>query len=186
MKYVNSSLPCEEPVRVRLCITTHYRENRVTKPLILLSATVLLISGCATHSRYPSALSGSYTALSARNASLADYRSYQVRWGGRIVRIELGDNRTCFEMIEARLDTYGRPDWRDESGGRYIACRTGFYDPSVFRINRDLTITGTLASYEVRRISGHDYRFPLLEADVVYLWPERVPPKRNNWPYWYW
>ena len=86
----------------------------------------------------------------------------------------------------ARLNADGRPDWRDESGGRYIACRTGFYDPTVFRVNRDLTITGTLASYEVRRISGHDYRFPLIEANVIHLWPERIPPKRKSWPYWYW
>ncbi len=158
----------------------------MTKPLILLSATALLISGCATSSRYPNTLRGSYASLSAREASLSDYRSYQVRWGGRIVRIELKDNRTCFEMIEARLNADGRPDWRDESGGRYIACRTGFYDPTVFRVNRDLTITGTLASYEVRRISGHDYRFPLIEANVIHLWPERIPPKRKSWPYWYW
>ena len=85
------------------------------------------------------------------------------------------ENRTCFEMIATRLDVYGRPYWaEDDTGGRFIACRTGFYDPAVFENNREVTFTGPgVEGYENRRIGQYDYRFPRVAADVVYLWPVR-------------
>lgn len=150
-------------------------------------AIVLALSGCATQSQLPGNLRGSYSDLSARDAALANYQNQQVRWGGRIIQIEPKDNRTCFEIVAARLDTTGRPDWHDETGSRFIACRNGFHDPSVFRINRDVTFTGTITGYEDRVIVTHDYRFPKLEADTIHLWPERTPAKRksNNRYFWW-
>ena len=57
--------------------------------------------------------------------------------------------------------------------GRFIACRTGFYDPAVFEPNREMTFTGRIEAYDTRKIGGFDYRFPRVAADVVYLWPIR-------------
>lgn len=153
-------------------------------------AAMILLAGCASQPQ-PGPLQGNFSALSPRDAAAADATGSPVRWGGRIVQVEPRADRTCFEMLSTRLDHYGRPHWRsDDTGGRFIACRTGFYDPAVFEVNRDVTFTGRLAGHEDRSIGGYSYRFPLVDADVVYLWPER---SRNRvarpapWPWWgYW
>src|SRR5690606_40321554 len=54
-----------------------------------------------------------------------------------IVQVEPRPDRTCFEMTATRLDHQGRPYWaEDDLGGRFIACRAGYYDPAVFQIGR--------------------------------------------------
>ena len=49
---------------------------------------------------------------------------------------------------------------------------------------------GRLAGHESRSIGGYSYRFPLVEADVVYLWPARprnLVTRPAPWPWWgYW
>jgi outer membrane lipoprotein len=51
-------------------------------------------------------------------------------------------------------------------------------------------VTGTLESYENRRIGQYDYRFPRVAANVVYLWPLRervdVITRPAPWPWWGW
>src|SRR5690606_40769843 len=94
-------------------------------------------------------------------------------------------------MISTRLNANGRPNWAaDATGGRFIACRAGFYDPAVFEKNREVSFTGRIDGYENRRIGGYDYRFPHVAADVVYLWPIRervnVITRPAPWPRWGW
>ncbi|GGK01937.1 Slp family lipoprotein [Luteimonas terricola] len=152
-----------------------------------LAATALL-AACATH---PAPLQGDYAPLTARDAAEVDASGSVVRWGGRIVQVEPRADSTCFEMVSTRLDHFGRPYRADgDAGGRFIACRTGFYDPAVFERNREVTFTGRLAGHESRSIGGYNYRFPLLDTDVVYLWPKRghvIVTRPAPWPWWgYW
>lgn len=153
---------------------------------LALLATALL-TACASQ---PVPLRGDFTAITPREAVDRDSTSAVVRWGGRVVQVEPGENRTCFEMLSTRLDIYGRPYWAsDEVGGRFIACRNGFYDPALFQKNREVTFTGRVDGYENRQIGGYDYRFPRVAADVVYLWPVRervnVIARPAPWPWWW-
>ena len=158
-----------------------------TRLAVLATATVLL----AACSSQPQPLLGAFAQISPRDAVATDSTGAMVRWGGRIVDVEPQPNRTCFEMISTRLSNTGRPYWAsDDVGGRFIACRTGFYDPALFEKNREVTFTGRVAGYENRRIGQYDYRFPRVEADVVYLWPIRervdVVTRPAPWPWWGW
>ena len=147
-----------------------------------------LLAACASQ---PVPLQGEFTAITPQQAVDHDSTGAMVRWGGRIVQVEPQPNRTCFEMLSTQLDTYGRPYWAtDDVGGRFIACRAGFYDPALFEVNREVTFTGRVDSYENRRIGEYDYRFPHVTADVVYLWPVRdyvnVITRPAPWPWWGW
>lgn len=158
-----------------------------TRLAVLATATALL-AACASQ---PQPLQGAFAQISPRDAVTTDSTGAMVRWGGRIVDVEPQTNRTCFEMISTRLSNTGRPYWAsDDVGGRFIACRTGFYDPALFERNREVTFTGRVAGYENRRIGQYDYRFPRVEADVVYLWPVRervdVVTRPAPWPWWGW
>ncbi|HEY5781384.1 MAG TPA: Slp family lipoprotein [Lysobacter sp.] len=155
----------------------------------VLAFSALLLAACATG---PEPLQGDFNPITPREAAAADSTGATVRWGGRIVHVEPMSNRTCFEMISGQLDGSGRPYWgSDDTGGRFLACRTGFYDPAVFERNREVTFIGRLGGYENRRIGQYDYRFPRVEADVVYLWPLRetaslIYPYPAPWPWWGW
>lgn len=159
--------------------------------IAILACAAMLLAACAT---YPGPLQGQYAGVTPHEAAARDMGGTLVRWGGRIVSVEPQQNRTCFEVISTRLDARGRPYWEtDEVAGRFIACRQGFYDPALFQADREVTFTGRLAGYESRKIGGYDYRFPLLEAEVVYLWPvrDRVDVVHRPYPYymgspWWW
>lgn len=157
--------------------------------LAVLAVATALLAACASQ---PQPLQGEYAQISPRDAADTDRTGAMVRWGGRIVQVEPQPNRTCFEMISTRLNVYARPYWAtDDTAGRFIACRNGFYDPAIFEKNREVTFTGRIAAYENRQIGGYSYRFPRVEADVVYLWPVRervdVVTRPAPWPWWgYW
>lgn len=156
--------------------------------LAIIGIASALLAACATA---PAPLQGDFTALTPRQAVERDSPGALVRWGGRIVQVQPGADRTCFEMIATHLDAYGRPYWAsDEGTGRFIACRPGFYDPAIFEKNREVTFTGRIDSFENRRVGGYDYRFPHVAADVVYLWPirerVRVMTRPAPWPWWGW
>lgn len=156
--------------------------------LATLALASALLAACATQ---PVPLQGTFNPITPREAAATDSTGAMVRWGGRIVQVEPQANRTCFEMISTRLNAYARPYWAsDDVGGRFIACRTGFYDPALFERNREVTFTGRIDGYENRRIGGFDYRFPRVEAETVYLWPVRervdVVTRPAPWPWWGW
>ena len=154
----------------------------------VLAASIALLGACAS---VPQPLQGEFNPITPRDAAATDSTGASVRWGGRIVNVEPQANRTCFEMISTMLGESGRPYWgSDDTGGRFLACRTGFYDPALFEKNREVTFTGRIAGYESRRIGEYDYRFPKLDAEVVYLWPVRqqvdVIERPAPWPWWGW
>jgi len=137
----------------------------------LAASAVLLLSACVSQ---PKPLQGTYTDITPEAAMQAGRIGTAVRWGGRIVKVEPRADSTCFEMISSRIGANGRPATSgDETSGRFIACRAGFYDPAVFEQNREVTFTGRIDGHENRRIGEYDYRFPKIAADVVYLWPVR-------------
>ena len=161
----------------------------MTHRLAATSLALALLAGCASQ---PKPLQGAFDPLNAHDAVVGDHTGANVRWGGRIIRTEPRPDRTCFEIISTRLDAEGRPVWAsDDTWGRFIACRTGFYDPALFEPKREVTFTGRIEGYEERKVDGYVYRFPRMAADVVYLWPvrERVRvvtrPSPWGWP-WAW
>lgn len=162
---------------------------RLNPRLVLLAASIGLLTACATQ---PQPLQGAFNPITPADAAANDSTGATVRWGGRVVEVEPQANRTCFVMISTRLGGSGRPYWaNDDIGGRFLACRAGFYDPALFEKNREVTFTGRISGYENRRIGQYDYRFPMVDADVVYLWPVReqvdvVMTRPAPWPWWGW
>jgi len=158
--------------------------NRNATRLVPIAAA-LLLAGCVSA---PKALQGSYAPLSPAEVAQSGANGDNVRWGGRIVRVDPLAAQSCFEIVGIRLSADGRPMERDQSDGRFIACRAGFYDPEVFLPGRDITITGRVTGFETRKVGDYDYRYPSVAADVIYLWPERkdVDVVVERYPAWWW
>lgn len=138
-----------------------------TTSLVILSG--FLASACTT---IPEQLKGDYTSLIPENTSEENLQT-PVRWGGVILETRPEDDFTCFEILSKQLEKSMRPENADQSGGRFIACKPGFYDPEVFEKGREVTVTGKLIHMDVRTIIEYDYHFPVVDIEFMSLWPER-------------
>ncbi len=136
-----------------------------------LVVPVLALSACAI---VPKPIAGDFPVSAPKEAGSTLQAGSAVRWGGTIVSVEPRPNETCFEILAKDLSDAARPLKRDASIGRFVACKPGFFDPEVFVKGRELTVTGRFERIETRKIGEYDYPFPMITAEVVYLWPERL------------
>lgn len=139
--------------------------------LIALAAASL--ASCAT---VPTPLQGQFSNVTPRDAAVTNSTAMNqpVRWGGEIIKVEPKSDATCFEILDRELDTTARPMMRDPAGGRFIACRQGFYDPEVFTRGRQVTVTGQVTGTDKGKVGDFDYSYPHVAADTIYLWPRRA------------
>jgi len=155
---------------------------------ILPVLLVLAVAGCV---RPPARLDyGQLDEVAVADAQTGAHEGARVRWGGTIVTVRPESSETCFEVVSRPLDVQARPRLTDDSGGRFLACAPGFYDPAVYAADRDLTVVGRLAPPVERSIGDYPYRYPVVRAEAVYLWPEPEydPAYRGGvsvgWYYW--
>lgn len=159
-----------------------YRNPSSLLGLIVVGS--MLLGGCAT---IPSPLAGDFPEFQPNQANERSLGA-KVRWGGHIVATRPDADRTCIEILARDLDRDLRPIGGDHHYGRFLACREGFQDPAIFTEGRAVTMIGRLQDFEHGQIGEFDYRFPLLDAETIYLWPElsEVRYYANPWgPYYY-
>ena len=120
--------------------------NRLTRTFSLTILTGLLCSACTT---IPEQLEGEYSALTPKQTLEKDLQT-PVRWAGIILETRPEDGHTCFEILGRQLDREMRPKSSDQSTGRFIACKPGFYDPEVFKAKREVTVTGKIVRFRLR------------------------------------
>jgi outer membrane lipoprotein len=142
----------------------------IMKTAAILMLSTILLSACVSG---PKPLRGEFSNITPTQAAKDNTVNAKVRWGGRIVAVNNQAQRSCFEIVGLDLYSSARPQAQDRSIGRFIACRSGFYDPDVFKAGREVTITGAIDAFESRKIGEYDYRYPMVSADVIYLWPEQ-------------
>lgn len=137
------------------------------------AAALFLLAGCAT---VPQSLQGTYADVSPANAQTVATNGDLVRWGGQIIHTASDSQRTCFYLLSRPLDYQARPvtgSASREDEDRFVTCHQGRYDPKDFAKGRDLTIIGTLHGTVMQPPGDRDHAYPLVNADVVYLWPKR-------------
>jgi len=136
---------------------------------ILAAAAAALLAACST---VPEGLRGEYATLYPSQVTPRDI-GREVRWGGVILDAQPNANRTCFELLSRTLDSSMRPRSEDRTQGRFIGCVAGFHDPEVYPKGREMSMTGRLEAIEEGKVGEFEYRFPVIAADYVTMWPER-------------
>ncbi len=168
--------------------------TRIVVTLRLMAlGSLLTLAGCVT---VPDGLDGEYS--EAFQPAQATERSIgaRIRWGGIVIETRPEQTQTCIEILAQPLDNSAQPVRSDEDLGRFIACRAQFFDPEIFVKGRELTVTGRLQRFDSGTVGEFEYRFPVLEADTVHLWPDRIgldagnyyplyPYRYGFWPYYY-
>jgi len=158
--------------------------NRLMHTGSMLILTALVLTACTN---IPIQLDGDYTSLVPENASEKDLDT-RVRWGGMILETRPEADFTCFEILSKELGTSMRPVVSDQEGGRFIACKPGFYDPEIFKKGREVTLTGAIVHMDMRKVGEYNYQFPVVDIDFMSLWPKRSQRVYMYGPYqpWYW
>lgn len=157
-------------------------------PIKISSLVILSCLFCSACTSIPEQLAGEYTSLTPDTTSEKDLQT-QVRWAGLILETRPEDGHTCFEILSRRLETSMRPEVADQSNGRFIACKSGFYDPEVFKKKREVTLTGKIVHIDVSKVGDYDYQFPIVDIEFMSLWPvRRYRPHYAYGPYrpYYW
>lgn len=137
--------------------------------LSLLLILLLALSACSSA---PKSLRGEYPPLAPQTIKLQDLGT-SVRWGGVLLATQPEQERTCFEVLSKSLSSSMRPRNEDQTSGRFIACNPGFHDPQVFVKGREVTVIGQLQAIDERKVGEYSYRYPVLAADFMTMWPER-------------
>ena len=160
--------------------------------LLAISTLAGLAGACTT---VPASLQGEVIDITPAQAREVGRPGVPVRWGGRIVETRVAGDRSCFEVIGSALSVYGRPRHMvDDGSGRFVACGAGYYDPTVYLKNREVTVIGRLDGFEAPKPGAYGYQRPRVAADSVHLWPQapyqdpRYPYQRRPWPWagWGW
>jgi outer membrane lipoprotein len=160
------------------------------RALLLLATSAL--AACA---RPPLELRGEgFSPITVVEAQNEDRSGERVRWGGTIAATRPERDATCVEVVSLPLDVRTRPRRTDRSFGRFLACAPGFYDPEIYAPRREVTVVGSLDGREHGRVDDYDYTFPIVRAEAIHLWPERLDERRMHYgvgvgppwyPYWW-
>ena len=136
---------------------------------LMIALACLFVAACATR---PQPLTGEFPDFYPDQTTDRSVNA-TVRWGGTLVEARPEADRTCLEVVASELDRNYRPVISDYARGRFIACRDKFLEPETFQPGRQVTIIGRLSQFSDGRVGEFVYRYPVLDAEVVYLWPQQ-------------
>lgn len=146
---------------------------------LALGLLVLILWGCV--SAFPEeALRSVNRALSVAElrAGAAAYAGQRVILGGEILATRPRVGETEIEVLARRLRGDDSPERSDQSQGRFLVRTGEFLDPAVYAAGRRLTVIGTVKGEEQRTIGELPYRYPVITAERIRLWPREYaePP----------
>lgn len=154
--------------------------------VLMVVLVALVLGGCASNvPREISTAPADSPQLQAVLPQVGPYLGRTVRWGGVIVGVENKAEETWVEVSARELDAFGRPRFADRSDGRFIARLGGFFDPSIYRADRELTVYGTLDGSVEGRIGERPYSYPVVRVLSFHLWPEYGPPMAVPYDPWW-
>lgn len=98
------------------------------------------------------------------------YRGKIVIWGGKIIETLNREGSTLIRILQIPLDFEGMPGDEETSQGRFLAQKTGYVDPEIYRRGRLVTVAGEVIGWQVEPLGAMEYRYPLVEVREIHLW----------------
>lgn len=147
----------------------------MNKPL--LTATLLAfvaLAGCAGGPKYPI---NKETNVPPREAiEKADaLKGKTLVWGGVIAKADNLADATRLEIVAYPLEWDQHPNTDASALGRFIVETEGYLETADYAPERRVTVQGRLEKIRDGRVGEANYRYPVLSADKLHLWPvERI------------
>jgi outer membrane lipoprotein len=102
------------------------------------------------------------------------YREARVVLGGEIIVTRPKTGATEIEVLDHPLGESDAPKRTDRSEGRFLVIAPDFLDPAVYAPGRRLSVVGTVTGSEERPLGERPYRYVVIRADQIYLWPKEA------------
>jgi outer membrane lipoprotein len=133
---------------------------------------LVLLSGCATTPPFSAdMLHDVNRSLLPEQAVKENAKDVEVMWGGVIVNATNTPDHTDFAVLFYPLDRSQRPDSEQPARSRFIARYPGYLETMVYAPGREITVLGKLQGVEEGKIGDAPYRFAVLKAERIHLWP---------------
>lgn len=121
--------------------------------------------------------------------NLEAFKGKMVLWGGEIIETtNLKDASTQIEVFQMPLGWRGEPKAKAFSEGRFLVLTDRTLDPHLYRKGRKVTVAGEILGEKMKPLGEMEYRYPLLLAKEIHLWPEYASspyPYYDYDPWWY-
>lgn len=158
---------------------------------------VFLLSGCAhVISKDLRTVSDASLSFSQVRQEPDAFKGKMAIWGGEIVEtLNQRDGATQIEVFQRPLGWRGEPRRTAPSEGRFLIVTGRYLDPYLYRAGRKITVGGEILGGKIKPLGEMDYRYPLLSARQIHLWPEDIyypypyyyyDPWWYYGPRWYW
>lgn len=94
-----------------------------------------------------------------------------VLWGGTIIDSQNLSDRTRLEVLAYPLRHDFQPDVNAATEGRFIVEQAGYLETREYAPGREISVKGRLQSSRSGRIGNSEYRYAVVEAEQIKLWP---------------
>ena len=113
------------------------------------------------------------------------YKGRIVILGGYILEMVNEPESSLIIVVQAPLGSQNKPKSKDLSKGRFIVRTDKFLDPEVYTKGRKLTTGGRVSGGREQPLGDRTYRYLVIEAEELYLWPKEKCYTRPYDPYFY-
>lgn len=105
--------------------------------------------------------------------------------GGYILETVNEPDGSLLTVLQAPLDSRNKPKSRDLSEGRFLVQTEKFLDPEIYSKGRKLTVGGKASGVRSQPLGNRLYRYPVIEAEELHLWPKEPQYVKPHDPYYY-
>lgn len=106
--------------------------------------------------------------------------------GGYILETANDPHASLLTILQAPLDSQNKPKVRDLSEGRFLVRTKTFLDPEIYSKDRKVTVGGKVSQALSKPLGNRMYRYPVIEAEELHLWPKETRHPRPYYPSYYW
>lgn len=153
---------------------------------LVIPIVILTLAGCASAiSPELRSRADSTVTISGVLESPEAHKGKTVLWGGVIAGLRNTTEGTKIEIVKKSLAYNGRPEDSDRSEGRFLAIYDKYLDAIIYSKGREVTIGGTLTGVTQQRLDEIQYRYPLITAKEIVLWPKQTEKEVIYYPPWY-
>ncbi len=154
-----------------------------TVPVILLLLILPILPGC-TYAISPDLVRQSDREVTFKQLQ-ADPDVHQgkiIILGGTIASVVPRKDATLIEIVEKKLDYWGKPQRTEKSGGRFQVLHAGYLDAMVYAPGRDITVAGEVIGSRDRPAGTRESSLLLLRDKELRVWPrERLGWSQPPW-----
>ena len=151
--------------------------------LNVMMALLMVLTACSTLP--PSINDAPQPDIQLQQHLITDAIGKQVRWGGRIIEVDNDEEDTRIQVLAFPLNSFGRPDSNQDSLGRFMIYSKGFLDPEVYKVDRYITVFGTILQQHTIQVGKKNLALPMVEMNEHHIWKqERYYDDDFHSPYW--